>query len=374
MDESHSTSAAMGTMKRALSRIAYGLAVTLVVVAGVEILFRLVAVDPFYYWQYRFQFASPNSFENRGPGVWTYKPHAAVREVAVYGLPSGFTPQPKLMLEYDCKMRSNNLGLLQDNDIRPGTAVTLVLGDSFTSGQGGCPWFPRLQARRPNDRLLNGGLLGTGVAQWWQLLEHLRKQDVLVERVLIIAISNDFKRKVWTWTAADLDCIDRGVCTVEGAYSWQAVRADETQDELIARTRERYAKRFERYTVWSFGALFLEQHSLLLKFINIAVKNLSALMNPASAGGLPETGAALAGFKALGIPLKVLMVTQRNEIGLMANEADARAAEAALEAHGLPYDWCRLGEADYLIVDGHPNAAGYDKLMACADRTLNGTK
>ena len=184
-----------GKLRKVLSRTAYGLGFALLMAIGLELMFRAVAFDPFYYWEYRFQYISPNSLENRSEGVWTYRPNAAIREVSVYGLPQLISTQPKLTIEFDCPMRSNNLGLLQDDDIAPGTAVTLVLGDSFTSGQGGCPWFPRLQARRPQDRLLNAGLFGTGVDQWWRLLEYLRKQGVVVERVLMISISNDFKRR-----------------------------------------------------------------------------------------------------------------------------------------------------------------------------------
>src|SRR5205809_638941 len=186
------TTFAVRAMRRALSRTAYGLWVTLFVVVGLEAIFRIISFDPFYYWKFRFQFVSPNSYVNRAEGVWTYRPNAAVREVAVYAMPSPLAFEPKLTVEFDCRMRSNNLGLLQDDDIAPGTPRTIVIGDSFTSGQGGCPWFHRLQARRPRDQLLNAGLLGTGFDQWWLLLEYLRKQGVVVKSVLIIAISNDF--------------------------------------------------------------------------------------------------------------------------------------------------------------------------------------
>lgn len=358
-------------MRKVLARTAYWLGVVLFVPLTVELLLRLIAVDPFYYWQYRFQFISPDVLENRGDGVWTYRPHSAIREAAVYGLPSGFSKEPKLTVEYDCRMRSNNLGLLGDNDIAPGTPVTLVLGDSFTSGQGGCPWFSRLQARRPQDRLLNGGLLGTGVDQWWRLLELLGKQGVVVERVLLIAISNDLKRKAWNWTEADLNCIDKGHCTVEGAYAWQGVGANETQAELIDRTRARYAKRFGHYSIWSFGGLNLEHHSMFLKFLHTAIDNVAAMKKAARGGGpLPETDAALRAFKASGVPVGVLMVNQRNEVGPLGNEADAKAAEAVLTAHALPFTWCRLGETDFLAVDGHPTSAGYDKVVVCADQAL----
>src|SRR5206468_11044793 len=116
-------------MIRIWSGIFYWFGVGLFVAVGLELLFRIVAVDPFYYWQYRFQFVSPNAFQNRGEGVWTYRPNSVAREVAVYGLPSLFTSEPRLTLEYDCRMRSNNLGMLGENDVAPGTPVTIVLGD-----------------------------------------------------------------------------------------------------------------------------------------------------------------------------------------------------------------------------------------------------
>lgn len=220
-----------------LAKAAYGLWVAAFVVAGLELLFRIVASDPFYYWQYRFQFVSPNSYENREDGVWTYRPNAAVRDVAVFGMPSPLSSKPALIVEFDCRMRSNNLGLLQDNDVAPGTPQTIVFGDSFTSGQGGCPWFHKLQARRPQDQLVNAGLLGTGFRQWQRLLQYLGNQGVLARRVLIISISDDFKRRVWNWTDAELDCINHSICAPDRPYSRQAVSANETHEELIARTR-----------------------------------------------------------------------------------------------------------------------------------------
>lgn len=358
-----------GTVRKVLSRTAYGLGVALVVAAGVELMFRTVASDPFYYWDYRFQYISPNSLQNRGEGVWTYRPNTEIREVSVYGLPQLASTQPMVTIEFDCAMRSNNLGLLQGDDIVPGTPVTLVLGDSFTSGQGGCPWFHKLQARRPQEKLLNAGLLGTGVDQWWRLLEYLRQQGVVVERVLLIAISNDFKRRIWNWTPADLDCIDRNVCAVEWRYAWQGVRAGETADELTARTRERYQRRFARYNAVSMWFFSLLNHSLFLKFLHISVENVANRVK-SGAGVLPQAENSLGRFKTSGMPVKVLMVTQRNETGLLGNEADATAAVASVGAQGLPLEWCRLDHGDYLQIDGHPTAAGYDKLMACADRAL----
>ncbi len=324
-------------MRKGLSRIAYGLFVTLFVAVGTELMLRALVLDPFYYWKFRFQYVSPKAYINRSEGVWTYRPNADLREAAVYAVPSPLAREPKLTLEADCRMRSNNLGLLQDDDVLPGTPRTIVFGDSFTSGQGGCPWFHKLQARRPQDRLLNAGLLGTGLDQWWRLFEYLRTQGVVAERVLLIAISNDFKRTPWIWPQTDFNCLDRNICVWDGVYSWQPVRSDETEAELLARTRARYTMRFSNYSALSFWFLSLEQHSMFLKFVHLAVENLAGLLVHGKAGVLPGNEAALRGFKSLGIPVKVLLVTQKNETGLLGNEQDTAAAIATLNAHGIPY-------------------------------------
>lgn len=321
-------------MTKFWSNFTYRLFVTLFVLAGAELVLRIIAPDPFYYWKFRFQFVSPNAYVNHAEGLWTYRPNTALREVAVYAMPSPLAREPKLSVEFDCRMRSNNLGLLQDDDVLPGAPRTIVFGDSFTSGQGGCPWFHRLQARRPQDRLLNAGLLGTGFDQWWRLFGHLKAQGVAAERLLLVAISNDFKRKAWTWPDNDFHCLDRGSCVWDGPYSWWPVRPDEGEAELLKRTRERYAMRFSNYSGVSFWFLSLEQHSMFLKFLHMAVENLAALFVPGRTSALPGTEAALEGFKSLGIPVKVLLVTQKNETGTLGNEVDLAAAVATLNVHG----------------------------------------
>ena len=122
-------------MSTGSKRLLYLAGVALFLVSGLEVLLRVVAADPYYYRQYRFEFSSANAFQNRGNEIWTYRPDTQVREVAAYGMPSIVGPSPKLTLEYDCQMRSNNLGLLQDNDIAPETRATVVFRDSFTSSQ-----------------------------------------------------------------------------------------------------------------------------------------------------------------------------------------------------------------------------------------------
>ena len=95
---------------------------------------------------------------------------------------------------------------------------------------------------------------------------------MVADRVLPIAISNDFKRKTWVWPRTDFDCLDRGTCIWDGVYSWQPVRPDKTGSELLARARARYTMRFSNYSAVSLWFRSLEQHSYFPKHLHIAVE------------------------------------------------------------------------------------------------------
>jgi hypothetical protein len=362
-------------MSKFLKRALYVLYVVVFVVLTAEIALRGLFSDPEYYWKNRFSFVSPKVYQNHGDGLWTYRPHAAIREVAVYATAAPFPPEPRIVVEYDCHMASNNLGLLQEGDVEPGTAATVIVGDSFTAGQGGCPWFGRLQAIRKNDRLVNGGLLGTGFEQWRRLVVYLQQRGVVLRRLLVIAINDDFKRTPWNWRPMELACLDDGVCPAGNDNGpWLPVATDESHAELIARTAKRFSDRFPEFGRFEVLGMYLKQHSYFYKFADRAGKNLKSMIKgtePRAAGVRPENEAALDWFKALGIPFQVLMVTQRNEAGRWWRHPDSETAVAVLEAHAVPYSWCRLGEGDFMPNDGHPNRAGYDKLVACAQAALD---
>jgi hypothetical protein len=357
-------------MPKLLKAALYTIGLLVFVALSLELSLRLVFSDPDYYWEFRFLYASPNAYENRTAGIWTYRPNAVVREVAVYGMASLFPPRPRLAVEYDCLMRSNNLGLLQDRDVDADSAWTVVIGDSFTAGQGGCPWVDRLQARRPDDHIVNAGLQGSGFVQWDLLLGYLRQRGLMIKRILVIAISNDFKRPAFNWGPTALDCLNDNVCpTVDHPGLWMPVGMDETHSEMESRTRARFAQRFGRVRRKDWIKLYVMQNSYLYKFASRAGQALQGMARGAqateTAGAHPETGAALESFKALKVPFRVLMVPQRDEIGWLGMRADARLAEAVLQAHDIAYSWCPISGSDFMPHDGHPNRTGYDKLTVC---------
>ena len=50
-----------------------------------------------------------------------------------------------IIIETDYNIETNNLGLVMKKDIYKNDRVLLVIGDSFTEGQGAEPWFYDLE-------------------------------------------------------------------------------------------------------------------------------------------------------------------------------------------------------------------------------------
>lgn len=358
-------------MRTASKHLGYIFGLSVFILGGLEFLLRLVFPDPVYYWPYRFVSISPNAYQNLDSGIWVHRPHTAIREVGVYGMASLTPPGPRIEIEYDCRLWSNNLGLLQDDDIQPGTPVTLVVGDSFTAGHGGCPWFGRLQARRPHERLANGGALGTGFGHWQRLIEYLREREIIIDRVLAVAISDDFGRRSWTWDAEWLNCMNQSVCGTNAF--WQSVELDASHADILKSAAARFEARYPGLTIVDFVALYVQQNSHAYKFIAKALETTRGFSSTAQAANPfhPETEIALSAMKALGVPLHVMMVPQRSEAGPLGMARVTRAAMNLLDSRGIAHSWCNLSGQDFLPNDGHPNRAGYDKLVVCADAILS---
>ena len=360
--------------------IRYLVTMAVIVIGMSEILLRLIFSDPDTYFHKRFLFVSPRIFQNHPGGFWTYRPNVRVRDTGIFAM-TRLLPWPGLdyRIEYDCRMRSNNLGLLQKQDVKPGGAVTLLLGDSFTAGIGGCPWFGRLQAKRKNELILNGGLPGTGFDQWRRLAEFIKDKGITIERVLIIAISNDFKRRAWTWRSDQLSCLDAGICRIpDQSGTWHPIGWAQDDKEVLELARKRGRNRFATLGLVDHIRNWLHQNSYVYKISKHAFGALQNLLplkranRTTGPGFLSVTTEALEFFKELGVPFHILMVPQKGEIALgLRRSIDVSAAIKVLKSQGVSHSWCLLKSDDYLPLDQHPNRRGYDKMVSCVDRVLD---
>jgi hypothetical protein len=63
--------------------------------------------------------------------------------------------------------------------------------------------------------------------------------------------------------------------------------------------------------------------------------------------------------------LRVLLVPQRDEVGLRSKNQDSKSVEQLLASMSVPFNWCGLAGKHYMPLDGHPNAEGYRVISHC---------
>src|SRR5207344_2797410 len=133
-----------------------------------------------------------------------------------------------------------------------------------------------------DGQLVNAGLLGTGFEQWRRLLAHLQQRGVAIKQVLVIAISNDFKRAPWNWAEPDPACLRTNSCAPDPLT--QLVAEAESAEQLIARTPARFAARFPDEGTFAVLQRLLQRHFYVYKFVNRGNETVKAMIRQARQG------------------------------------------------------------------------------------------
>src|SRR5262245_43256994 len=159
---------------------------------------------PLYNWDRRIIFLDgPDSIFRNLDDVFTYVPNSNIFNRTIYFSESSYST------EFAYEFKTNNFGLIQDNDLVRGNKSVLLLGDSFTEGAGAEQWFrpSAPQIEQLNYQPINGGLAGTGFLDWWRLEQVLSANEVVLAKVVVIFISGDVDRGKWIFSKAQLDCL-----------------------------------------------------------------------------------------------------------------------------------------------------------------------
>lgn len=294
-------------------------------------------------------------FENHGD-IFTYLPHNTIRNVTAFFSRDAFS------VEYDYRFRTNNLGLAQDVDLTPGRKSLLLLGDSFTEGQGAEPWFQLVSPtiERLGYQPVNGGVLGTGFQQWLKLTQYLADKGIVIRKVVVLFISDDYHRPVWSIPTQVFNCLSSPPrCRVEQSYFYR-LPPQEKMASWIARVRE--ARRpMKPHLKPSASALLPASFSVYMYLTHLFTYAQAEAASRAAISGLIERyGPENVAF---------LHLPQKNEISRGPDALGLRARRAIENAGGKLFDGfklCGLTESDYYVHDDHPNPRGYAKIAACA--------
>ncbi len=303
-------------------------------------------------------------FRNIGD-IFTYLPHQEVRNLTVFYSDSGFH------VEYDYRLRTNNFGLVQDNDISPDRDSLLLLGDSFTEGQGAEPWFRlvRPEIEKLGYQAVNAGVLGTGFIQWLKLEQYLAANDIRIRKIVVLFISEDYNRLAWNLTPDDLRCLSSlTLCQVEKSWFFRLPAENELSSWVI-RIKASRASPTDRMPTTTMKRWFVA-HLVTLLPASFSVYNYFYLRRLGR-----QSNAAIAELiRLVGVENAVFIhLPQREEIANGPDALGSQARRAIQQAGGKLFDGfklCGLTTADYYPNDEHPNGNGYSKIASCVNAII----
>ncbi len=108
--------------------------------------------------------------------------------------------------EYSYYIKTNNFGLVQDNNIYKNKPSILFLGDSHIEGQGAEAWINHFNGKFKGYQLINGGIFSTGPQQF-ELIESHISENFNVDKVIFFYIGDDFRRGVFNISNETLNCL-----------------------------------------------------------------------------------------------------------------------------------------------------------------------
>ena len=295
------------------------------------------------------------NFINIG-NIFKYYPNKLIRSEVYYIIDN------KPELEYRYTLRTNNAGLIQNKNISPNQSYEILLGDSFTEGEGADPWFYELEQNysTPERQLINGGILGTGPLQWEILKNHLHDNfSINFDRINVIFIGGDINRNIWNFSATQLNCLQNANCDSNLGDFYGFHFSDKSDNEINKSVSALYKKRnsfslSQVLPILAIKSAFIYNVYTYMKqnifSMSLRERNLSAIKNLLNSG--KEQGFAV-------------LITAKHETTITGEpkwDSSSLFAIKWLSEHGIEIHTCKLSMDDFHKHDSHPNSDGYRKI------------
>ncbi len=196
----------------------------------ISIVFSLFIVELFciiflsnksdYDYKNRYMIFSEGKTFNNVDNFFTYHPNQKITAANYY------YKEGKFLDVYKYDIYTNNLGLVQKNNLNKKTPSILFLGDSFTEGQGSKSWINNFDGMHNEYQIINGGLLGTGFQQFELMDNHLKNYNI--KKVFVLFIGDDLRRDIFQFNKGQLECLnDHQLCLgTEGFYGFPISKED----------------------------------------------------------------------------------------------------------------------------------------------------
>lgn len=307
----------------------------------------------------RFLFTSPDSFRDIGK-FWTYSPNRTIREVAIYQKALGGFEQ-----EYDCLYPTDRLGFVDNRNSDRKDFDFLLLGDSFTQGQGGCPWASRLRHEVPGVSIYNAGLQGTGPGNWAPEAQYLLDNGLRFRNEIFIFISDDFRRVLFNYGQALFSCLhDISLC--HGQFFYPITPGADLMKISAERARG-------TMSLYDRVLYFWQEHLWVTEFLAAQIKDrMFGAPQPDPISDDARTG--LAWLRSHFPHLRFIRIRTKDEVAFGADDAPTLAVRRYLHKQHITWTDCDIGYDGFLHRDPHPNTVGYSRLAKCVAKVILDTR
>ena len=231
--------------------------------------------------------------------------------------------------------------MVQTGNVEPGRRSVLILGDSFTEEKGYQP--------------INGGILGTGFRQWILLHEYLKSSNIMIDKLIVVFISDDSQRPVWNFRPRVLQCLsDYRDCV--GNEDFHGMPPDAQRQAFLERLR-------------AFRLRSPDAYETLRNLLPATTKAYRQARRFAAAPEDSFDAAQIRYFSdRYGKNVVFVHLPDRSELLQGPEEPGVAVRKAVREAGAKFFDGferCGLAIADYYVNDSHPNRIGYRKIANC---------
>ena len=187
-------------MKTNLKVLLITIVICILVVETLGSLFFIKKKTESYFYNSRFMlFDEGNVFLNIGD-IFKYHPNKNIKSEVYYHMNSSFVK------EYSYNLKTNNFGLVQNNNLIKPKKSILFLGASFAEGQGADAWVNYFGGNYNNYQIINGGILGTGPEQAYLLEKHI-SENFDIHKVVYLYVPQEFGREVWNFKNEVIRCL-----------------------------------------------------------------------------------------------------------------------------------------------------------------------
>jgi len=215
-----------------------------------------------------FQNKNGNPFVNHR-NFFTYNPNDKIR------ISSYYSKNNKFIKEYSYEFLTNNFGFKQNIKINKEDDYILILGNSFGEGQGSPPWINFFQDKFKKDKILslNASMLGTGYAQGENIHNYLLEKSIKFKKIIIIFISYDLERQVFTLDNNTLLCLkDYSSCNGKEIFIG-APKNPQEEEKFLTRIYESNPTfykicNFKELIKYYFPNIYLKYKTVRFKTIN----------------------------------------------------------------------------------------------------------